>query len=216
MLNRLLLEIEVAGPSVPLDMDVDWTEPRAIDPYLEPGVHGLTLTYGKKRRSVCPTEIFTSDMVLYDALRKVAQQLTDQKDKIGRIKLARFRTVHWYQPPDSTQIVSLKRGLIVLPPEAVSRKGLDAALDSLGDYLIYRQQRTGHFSYQYEPALDVYSYSDNPVRQAGATLALAAYARHQGSRTALEAADRSIQFHLQRLTDFPRSGRGGLHRHRGR
>ena len=205
VLNRLLVEIEVAGPSVPLEVDVDWTEPRAIDPYLEPGVHGLTLTYGDQlRSSVCPTELFTSDMVLYDALRKVAQQLTNQQETVGGIKLARFRTVHWYQPPGSTQIVSLQRGLIVLPPETVSRKQLDAALESLGDYLIYRQQRTGRFSYQYEPALDVYSYSDNPVRQAGATLALATYARHQGTRAVVEAADRSLKYHLQRLTDFPR------------
>jgi len=144
-------------------------------------------------------------MVLYDALRSLAQQLTNQKDAIGAIKLARFRTVHWYQPVGSTQIVSLQRGLMVLPPEAVSRAGLDTALDRLGRYLIYRQQRTGHFSYQYEPALDVYSHSDNVVRQAGATLALATYAKHQGTRTAVEAADRSLKYHLQGLTDFPGS-----------
>ena len=43
--------------------------------------------------------------------------------------------------------------------------------------MIYRQLKTGLFTYQYDPAEDRYNEADNLVRQVGAALAMAVYER---------------------------------------
>ena len=202
-LSQLLIEIEVAGPTQPLNVQVDWTAPGALDRWIEPGVHGLTLWQGRERRNVCPTELFTSDKVLHQAARALAQQLANNPRDLTGIRLGRFRTVHWYTPAGSDEVVSLRRGLVIVPPDAVTRASLEDTIDRLGDYLMYRQQKDGHFAYQYEPALDVYTSDDNEVRQAGATAALAAYAAYTGRAAVAECATRSLRYHLQRRREFP-------------
>ncbi len=203
LLNELLVEIEVVGPSEPIAAEVDWTRPRAVDPYLEPGVHGVVLLAPHRHYRFCPTEVFTSDLILADALKTLAQEVLGDPAQVAATKLMRFRTTHWYQPRRGGDVVSLHRGLTMVPAEAVSPQGLDDSISRLAEYMAYRQQSTGLFAYQYEPAEDRYSEDNNLVRQVGAVAAMAIHARWSGKSGSRAAADLGLRYHLQGLVDIP-------------
>lgn len=194
--GEMLVEIEIIGPPEPINIDVDWTEPRAIDPFIEPGVHGFIFRSKTQVRRFCPTEIFTSDMIVADALKSMAQQIGGTRQNVADVQLYRFRTLHWYEEKSGTAIVSLHRGLTVLPPAAVTRENLSAGIDRLAEYMAYRQTAGGLFSYQYECGADVYTPEDNLVRQAGAVAAMAWHARASGKSASLAAADAGIRWLL--------------------
>ncbi len=203
LLGRLLIELEVVGPAEPLVVDGDWTRPRALDSSIEPGVHGMVLLGPRRQHRFCPTEIFTSDMVLAEVLENLATTMHTDSTQVDSARLMRFRTLHWYQPPESDTIMSLQRGLTIVPPGAVSPEGLDGAIDRLAEYMTYRQLESGLFTYEYQPALDRYSDKDNLVRQVGAVLAMAVHAKLSGRSGSLAAADVGIRYHLQGLADAP-------------
>ncbi len=201
--DTILIEIEVVGPPEPVPTKVDWTVPRALDPFIEPGVHGIVLHGPTVHKRFTPTELITSDMVLTDALKSIAQKTHSIATDVEKTRLMRFRTEHWYQAAPAGRVVSLHRGMTLVKPEAVTAAGLDTAIEALGDYIIYRQQPSGLFTYQYEPAWDRYVDEENLVRQVGATMAVAAYALSSGRGGAASAADAAIRFHLQGLRDVP-------------
>ncbi len=199
-INDLLVEIEAVGRAEPIDVPKDWTQPRAVDPFIEPGVHGLALFGSRIQHRFCPTELLTNDLVLADALKRLAQTTHAKASEITDVRLMRFRTVHWYQPSHSDIIVSLQRGLTLVSSDAVSPKGLDESISRIAEYMAYRQLPSGLFTYQYEPGLDVYSEANNVVRQVGATLAMAVHAAWSGQTASRAAADVSIRYHLRGLT----------------
>jgi AMMECR1 domain-containing protein len=202
-LGDALIEIEVVGPSEEFSTPQQWLEPRALDESIEPGVHGLTIQSKTKTTRICPTEFLTNDRIVSDALADVAPLLHDAGTNTSDVRLFRFRTVHWYEPSSGAPIISLHRGMTPVSPEEVTADRLDAAIERLAEYMIYRQQPGGLFSYQYEPALDRYSNDDNLVRQAGAAAAMALHAKWSG-RSASEAAARlAIERHLKGLSDVP-------------
>lgn len=206
----LLVELEVVGPAQPIDIEGDWTKPRAVDRFLEPGVHGVVIIGPKQRHRFCPTEVFTSDMTVADSLKSFAQNALSDPSQIAKSKLMRFRSVHWIQPKGGAAIVSLHRGLTVLDNAVVTASNLDNAIASLAAYMAYRQQNSGLFSYQYEPGLNRYSKDENLVRQVGATLALSMHAKWSGESASLAAANTAIRYHLQGLTDIPDVDRGAF------
>jgi AMMECR1 domain-containing protein len=203
LLNDLLIEIEVVGPPQPLSLDTDWTKPRAVDPYIEPGLHGIVLLGPDAQHRMLPTEIYASDMTVAKVLETWAQTTQADPSSIGKTRLMRFRSVHWYQQSADAEIVSLHRGLTLLPLENVSPTGLDEAVETLAQYMIYRQLSSGLFTYQYEPAVDRYSEGNNVVRQVGATGALALHAAWSGKSASLAAADIGIRYHRQGLVEIP-------------
>lgn len=200
--NRLLIEIEVVGTAQSFEIEGDWTEPRVVAPYFEPGIHGLILTGPKINKRFAPTELFTNDLILPDALKRLAQSSHDSSNDFQYVKLRRFRTVHWYESRD-TGVVSLHRGLVVLPPDAVNLSTLDEVIAQLAHYLVYRQLDSGLFTYQYEMGLDRYTDNQNLVRQVGALVATSLHARVSGKSFSLSAADLGIRYHRQGMTDFP-------------
>ncbi len=199
--NRMLIEIEVVGSCQAIPVEADWTKPRVVDPFVEPGVHGLVLEGATARHRFCPTEIFTSDLVLAEALRRFAEMARMDPSKTAAVKLSRFRTVHWYEPESGSEIVSLHRGLTIVGRGAVTLKEVDAAIDRLAAYMAYRQLESGLFTYQYEPSRDAYSEEQNLVRQVGAVVAMALHARVSGQNASRAAADLGIRYHLQGLTE---------------
>jgi hypothetical protein len=201
--NEALIEIEVVGPAQPIPVETDWTQPRVLDPFIEPGLHGIMLVGPRIHHRVCPTELFTTDRVLSDAMAWIAKRSHENPSQLAKVRLLRFRTVHWYEAHSGAEIVSLKRGLTVLPPEVVTAGRLDEAIARLADYMAYRQVDSGLFTYQYEPGADRYSDDQNLVRQVGATVAMAYHATQSGSGVSLAAADAGIRYHLQGLTDIP-------------
>ncbi|MCO6436803.1 MAG: hypothetical protein J5J06_06930 [Phycisphaerae bacterium] len=203
---ELLIEIEVVGPAQAIPSVGDWTQPRAVDSFIEPGVHGMVLAGPSGTYRFCPTEVFTSDVTVAQGLRSLARQVQKNPMEIPKTRLYRFRTIHWYQAKAGAEIVSLHRGLVLVPPEAVTADELDRAIEELAEYMVWRQKPSGLFSYEYEPARDAFSDEDNLVRQVGATLALTLHARESGLSASLAASDKGIRYHLQGLRDIP--GRG--------
>ncbi len=201
--DRLLMEIEVIGDPVDIPFQDDWTQPHALDAFVEPGLDGLILLGQQSQHRFSPTELFTSDMTLSESLKNLAQLTHSDPSQVLKTALLRFRTVHWYQTRKDAEVVSLSRGLTIIPQEAVTRKKLDEVIESLGAYLVYRQKPNGLFTYQYEPAMDRYSDEENLVRQIGATSAMAAYATWSGRSASIAAADIAIRYHMKGVTDIP-------------
>ena len=201
--DNALIEIEVIGNPQSIPVEGNWTLPRVIDPFIEPGLHGMVLETPTVRHRFCPTEVFTSDMTVAEALKEWAKHTTASGAKLDEVRLARFRTTHWYQPERGASPVTLHRGLTIVEPEAVTPRGLDDAITALADYMVYRQLDTGLFTYQYEPAKDRYSLDQNVVRQVGAAVAMATDAAARGRTASITAANAAIRFHLQGLRDLP-------------
>lgn len=198
-----LIEIEAAGAPVSLPTDLDWSAAEALDDRFEPGVDGLVILTPGRARRVCPSEFITSDLPVADAVKLLAQSLQLNPERVRKTPLQRFRTLHWYEPADAAAIVTLHRGMTLVPQDAVSASGLKDTVDRLAEYLCYRQLASGLFTYQFDPGADRYRDEDNLVRQVGASLAMATHARVSGRSASLAAADSAIRFHLQGLQDFP-------------
>ena len=61
---------------------------------------------------------------------------------------------------------------------------------------------TGSFAYEYEAAVEAYSENDNPVHQAGAAWALAAYSACSSTPAAVAQADLAIECLCDRISDL--------------
>ena len=144
-------------------------------------------------------------MILSEALKSIVQKSQSDPSRIADTRLLRFRTTHWYQDGIERPIVSLHRGLRIVPQDAVSAGGLEAAIGRIADYMAYRQLPSGLFTYEFQPARDRYSDEDNLVRQVGAALAMCVHAAWAKSDASVAAADVAIRFHMQGLTEFPGS-----------
>lgn len=203
LLPEIMIEIEATGKSQYFTVDQDWTLPGALDAYIEPGVHGMVLVGPTIHHRFCPTEIFTSNRKLSEALKDIAIKSQSTPAQITKTKLMRFRSLHWIQEKPGAAILTLLRGMKTIPLEAVNEKEIDLALVRLADYMIYRQQDSGLFSYEYEPALNTYTKENNVVRQVGVTFSMAMHARWSGHDASRSAASLAIQFHRQGLTKIP-------------
>ncbi len=203
LIDQALIEIEIVGPADPVAITGDWRTPGVVEPFIEPGLHGLALQGPKGGRRVCPSEMIAADLGLNDVLKLLAQGAGADPSQAGGATLTRFRTIHWYEPSAGAKTIPLHRGMTLVPPESVSRAGLDSAIAQLAEYMAYRQLSSGLFTYQFNPGLDKYSDEDNLVRQVGTTIALAAHARQTRKTASLAAADTAIRYHLQGLTDIP-------------
>jgi len=203
VVNQLLVEIEVFDPAEPFTVEGDWTRPGVLDPHFEPGLHGLNIRGPRGHYRFCPSDLVTNDMVLADVLKKVAEFTHGDPSQLHNVQLLRFRSTHWYEPNALGEIVELHRGLLIVPPERVRPAELDRAIAALADYMAYRQRGDGSFAYQYEPARDIYSDENNPVRQAGAALAVVIHAARSGSSASKGAAEMALRYHLDRLVDIP-------------
>jgi AMMECR1 domain-containing protein len=191
--NQLLIEIEIVGTPEPIEVEADWTAPGAVDPHIEPGVHGFMISAPQASFRFCPTEIYMTDMIVEEALTEIAKQVASSRAKVADIKLYRFRTLHWYEPNNGADIVALHRGLTVVPQSDVRAETLREHIDRLADYIAYRQLESGLFSYQYECGRDRYTPDDNLVRQAGTVSAMAWHASFTGRSASRAAADLGLR-----------------------
>ncbi len=202
--NRMLIEIEVIGEVEPIEVKGDWTAYRAVDAYLEPGVHGVVFMSGSLRQRICPTDFYTTANTLTDALRAVDKHIKVQQLGLSiSVRLGRFRTEHWYQTSAGDEPVSLTRGLTIIPETGVTAQRLGEAISRLAEYMLYRQQESGVFAYQYEPAKNLWTDEQNWVRQAGAVAAMATHAEWSGKAASAAAATKGIQPFLEGLVDIP-------------
>ncbi|MCH7596356.1 MAG: hypothetical protein IID35_07325 [Planctomycetes bacterium] len=198
--NEVLIEIEVIGPGEMMPVVGDWTRPGALDAFIEFGVHGVVLLGPKKRRRICASEMIGADMPLSDVLTGLAQGSQLDSSQLGKYRLLRFRTARWYEERSSAAVVSLQRGMTLVPPEAVRPRLVDAAISRIAEYMVYRQLPTGLFTYEFSPGLDRFSESNSLVRQVGAAIAVSAHAKYTGKSASRAASDLAVAYHLKGLT----------------
>jgi hypothetical protein len=194
-----LIEIEVIGSAVPVSLENLGSKPGLIDRVLEPGVDGIQVTIGQVVRRVCPSELAAKNQVASVVLKSIVES-TGRSPNAAR--LSRFRTVHWYEPAPDADIVSLRRGLVLVAQEAVTEREVGAAIDRIGARLLYRQQPTGSFAYEYEPAGNSYNDRDDPVHQAGAAWAMGLLASRSPASAYKAGADLAVGRLLRQVVDL--------------
>ncbi|MHC4609331.1 MAG: AMMECR1 domain-containing protein [Planctomycetota bacterium] len=202
-LSRVCIDVETAGDPLPVRFTGRWSDVTAFNACIEPGIHGVLLQHGQARRQFSPSEIITKNITVHEAILRLAQQLVEATEQLADVTVSRFRTTHWHETRPGGDTVELRRGLLVLDPEAVTDESLAEAIDRLAAYMIYRQLPNGLFSYQYEPSVDSYTEDDNLVRQAGVAWALAHHASVYGRSASAAAADLAIQRLARRVVDLP-------------
>ncbi len=201
--NRMLIEIEAVGASAPIIVSGDWTAPGALDGLIDPGVHGLSLRGARFRHRICPTELYTTDLTLDEALRRLVRENQVNPSDLDDVELSRFRTAHWYEPRTGGDIVALSCGMTHVPLKAVTPAGLDQTISTVAEYMRYRQLDSGLFAYQFEPGHDRYTHDNSTVRQVGAAVALAFHAASTGNASSRKSADIAIRGQLKGLTNLP-------------
>jgi len=204
-LGRMVIEIEAAGESQPFPVAGDWTRPQALDGLLEPGIDGLVLQGPALDRRVYPSEFIRTDLPMDQALSGLAQMMHMAASEVADTRLERFRTAHWIEPKAGAAVISLQRGLVLVPTEAVTEAGLRGPCAALAEYMIYRQLDSGLFTYQFDAGADRYAEADSAIAQAGAAVAMAAYARDSASGVSLAAAALSIRRQLEGFTEITES-----------
>jgi len=194
-INVMNVEIELIGPSQTIARRPG--QPGSMLYEIEPGVDGLGVRLGKQERWFCPSELIAQGLAASPAdarraLERLAARLEVPAHRLGsalkNLTFFRFRTCFWYEPEPGATPVELVRGVVPLAAEVVAPGPLDAAIERMGRYLLYRRNSDNLFSYEYDPTADHYSARFNWVRQAGATWALVLYARWSQDRQALQAA----------------------------
>ena len=225
-LRKCTISIELIGEFQTLDTVLG--DDGAIRAAVEPGVHGIGVKVGERELCLTP-----GDMISYgfmglkgslttrrhpvyppaNWLRTRAPQLatTGQPVLPRQLRPFRFRVTHFWEPDPTKPPVRLYRGTQLIDAKAVTAETLDAAIESIGRYLHYRQNTNGLFSYEYRPATDEYAPVDKKlidinaemIRQAGALWALARYARWCGRPDVAEAATRGIRRFDELVMTFP-------------
>ena len=160
-----------------------WTE--ALLGAMEPGFHAIGVTFdGKSARTRAAQIIesnFSPDLALVAAESQVGLGPEEKKTRGSEARYYRYASVHFHQPDARSQPVRLLRGEALVPPEAVTREGVGAALSRVGDYLRYRHNSNGSFSHEYLPSGDKYFEANNASVQLRSLYGLTRYAAHTNS-----------------------------------
>ncbi len=195
----LLVEVEWVGSEVPIDRQGLRFQPGMMEALLEHGVDGFSISDGQRTLRVCPMEIVAKNQRLSDAFMSLVQTMGGHRPELS---LSRFRSQYWYQDGDATEIVSLRRGVELVRQEDVDSAAVHQAIENLGQILSHRQRESGLFRYLFEPTTDRWADGDDFIHQAGATWALAEYARRSADDGAIASAERALQVHWERLVQL--------------
>jgi len=200
-LERMRIEIEAIGTVVAAPVVPYWGTAQSYA-FLEPGVHGIVLDLQGAKGAMRPSEFIGTGYSVVAALRSLSERMNPEGKSHQGMLASWFRTAHWHELWPHGDVVELQRGLIVLPPEVVTRRSLAKAIDSIAAYLAYRQKPSGEFSYQYEPSADRYSGSNNFARQAETAWCLAHYAAQTDDETATRVAKKAVRSLARYVTDL--------------
>ena len=203
LLGRLTVEIEAVGDPVPLDVSAAVLLTGPVGRYVEPGIHGLRLTHEGISASLCPSEFAAFNTTLATSVRELSMTMTSSPRQLADVRVSLFRSMHWVQSAPDGGVVELRRGMIPVPPEAVSAEALEAAGARVARYMLYRQRPSGGFTWAYDPSEDRYVHSDDEVCQADAARALCAYAGHTSKGGGLAiAAQRAVDRLVRHVADL--------------
>jgi hypothetical protein len=143
--------------------------------------------------------MISKNLALGDAVRTLAKEISLDSRIVAEGRLSKFRTLHWWEINEKGEIAVLRRGMVPIPPNAVTRESMDDAIGRLARFLMYRQQPEGRFAYEYNPTTDRYADLDDEVAQSGAAWALAAFAARTKDPVAVERAGRAIDARMRQF-----------------
>jgi len=186
VMNRLAIEVELIGPAAFLTAGLD--DDLHFQPELyaafEPGVDGvgveLDRRIGRCRPSVILACGYSPNLALQHA-ESLAGFTSKTKDEHRRsIRYFGFRTLHVWQADPFSQPIRLRRGLTLVPLEAVTAEALDAAIAKLATHVLARQKRDAWFAYEYIPSEGRYSELDSLFGQFQTAWRLGGFGRLTG------------------------------------
>ncbi len=180
-----------------------WMSLGALESFIEPGLDGIGLFLDGERRWCTPSEIIARGVSIRKAIQTLGKEITLDSRSLKLAKLSKFRTLHWWESEVGGDIQTLRRGMVHVPTEQVSRDGLDSAIQRVGDYLVYRQRPDGRFAFRYDPAADSYAAIEDEVAQSGAIWALAFYAKDSGASAVEVSLQRGIRVRRELMFDLP-------------
>ncbi|HVP09784.1 MAG TPA: hypothetical protein VMV94_01200 [Phycisphaerae bacterium] len=150
----------------------------------EPAVEGIGVEFHGKRGWTRPGQVissdYTPDLALQAAESAIGLMHADKLRFAKEIRYFRFRSYHLWQLSQAALPTVLTRGAAVVAAEAVSAQSLDAAINRMGNYLHYRQNRDGFFSHEYLPSGDRYGEGNSAPVQMEALYGLSVYAAWSG------------------------------------
>ncbi len=196
--DGLGLEFELLGPREYLAVSYGeggtWSDELLHS--FEPAVEGIGVEFRGKRAWTRPSEVislnYTPDVALQAAESGIDLRHAHKVRFPGDIRYFRFRSYHLWQQTARDLPVALVRGTTVVPPEPMGPAELDAAIERLGAYLHYRQNRDGWFSHEYQPSSDRYGEGNSALVQMRALRGIAAYTAWCGRREIAEKASRGV------------------------
>jgi hypothetical protein len=166
----------------------------------EPAAEGIGVTFRGRAGRTRPGEVlchnYTPDLALQAAESAIGLKTEEKTTAPGEIGYFRFPALHVWQADEAALPVVLVRGAALVREESVTAAALDAAIDRMGRYLCYRQNRDGWFSEEFLPSADRYSDSNSAAIQMAALEGLAAYAAWSNRAEVREAAFRGIRRNL--------------------
>jgi hypothetical protein len=207
---RLRIELQALGEPIAYKAEGNWLAPGVLPGFLDPGRDGIRLVLDKDERWFTPAELIAKNVGLEDALRTLAKELSLNPEVLGEAKLSKFSTVHWWEADEHGRIIELHRGMTFVSPQTITPGSVDAAIDSLLRYMVYRQRPNGRFAYSFHPSADMYAEDDDEVAQSGAIWALSVAARLRPNPQAQEALARALEKRLARVVELPTAPGAGF------
>jgi hypothetical protein len=204
--TTLGMELEWLGERQELNLSLDargkWTD--ELFHAFEPGVEGIGVAYRERAGWTRPSQVIASnyspDLALQAAEQAAGLKLIDKLSAPAEVRYFRFRTRHYWQTADRARPTELTRGEEYVPPERVTREGLDAAISRIGRYLRYRQNSDGWYSEEYLPSVDRYGEGNSARVQIHALQGLTVYATWTGQAEDVNAAKKGLRRSAQFLT----------------
>lgn len=203
------LELEWMGPPEPIappyyGKGATWT-PGLIGAIV-PGIQAVGVTYDGKTAITPASAViehdFSPDYMLMLAERKVGLGNDVKETHPEKVHYFRCDTHELWQANAKAKPVQLLRGEPLVPPGAVTRKGLDGAIKQTGDYLLYRQNSNGAFSHEYVPSADRYSNESVALVQLRALYGLARLAAERKDQKTEQGAENGIMAFSRYLEDL--------------
>lgn len=171
-----------------------------------PWIHAVGVSYDGKSSRIRASEIiqhhYSPDFALALAERKVGVDLEVKKVHPEKIRYFRCETIHLWQEKARATPIRLMRGERLVLPDAVNKESLEAAIDRMGNYLVYRQNLNGAFSHEYIPSSDKYVTVSDALVQLRTLGGLSRLADHRLDAKMLQGVFNGVAAFSQYLEDL--------------